>query len=226
MTFKTLEQRFLEQKNIYTQFPARTTVNSQPYVTITPDSPQSRGRIKDDNYALPVVSTQRDFERIKKFLASSNGKLFIAKQLLLQTGNTFADTKIYNPASPLLNTVPFLHIKRHISTSAVTQRIPGLLQVGTVTAFTPSPITQQYTGFRDFTRNFRNTITALGRNELRNAVGRIGGGLGNLLTTQSLGTSRPEFVVFGTANYNPRLTVSTTAAGRALNRRVEFKIRF
>lgn len=211
MASKTLADRFLEQKaNIYTQFSARAENSAQPFVTITPDTAQSRSRIKDDNRSVPFVSTQRDLQRIRSFINSPNGRLFIGKQLLLQTGNTFADTKIYNPASPLLNAVPFLHIKRHISTSAVITRIPGLLQVGTVNSFTPSPIPTTLSGFRDIRRNFGSTLRSL----IRNGVG----GITNILRDQTLESSRPEFIVFGPGNstqYNPKLPISTTISGRA-----------
>lgn len=43
-----------------------------------------------------------DVQRISKFLISQNGILFLANQFLLQTGNAFNETRIYNPASPIL----------------------------------------------------------------------------------------------------------------------------
>ena len=57
-----------------------------------------------------------DFIRTGKFLKDNPG--FTVKQLGLQTLNVGGDlgerANIYNPISPLLNTVPLLHFKRHI----------------------------------------------------------------------------------------------------------------
>jgi hypothetical protein len=59
-----------------------------------------------------------DYERIGKFLKSSAGKNFIVKQYGLQLLNVGGDlgqrANIYNPLSPLLNTLPLVHTNRHI----------------------------------------------------------------------------------------------------------------
>jgi hypothetical protein len=148
MTFKNLEDRFTKtSQDIYNRFP------SPPgqYVQVKPDTASAYSRIKDDSRELPIVSTKRDLERVAKFLTSGNGKLFIGKQLLLQTGNTFAETRVYNPASPLVNTVPFTHSTRYINQSNIsglsgilgtgTSTMPsrGFLQKDTVNLFTTSP---------------------------------------------------------------------------------------
>ena len=133
MAFTTLADRFAQSsQEIYGKFATRQTPDGQPYISILPDTADSRSRIKSDSQSVPVVSTQRDVTRVSRFLKSSDGLLFIAKQTLLQTGNTFVNTKLFNPASVLLNTVPFVHARRHIVTSAIVPNPSGLLQNSTV----------------------------------------------------------------------------------------------
>ncbi len=58
-----------------------------------------------------------DLKRTSKFILSPKGLAFTAKQFGLQVMNVGGDlgerANIYNPISPLLNTVPLLHFKRH-----------------------------------------------------------------------------------------------------------------
>lgn len=138
MTFKSLEQRFTESsKQIYTRFS-----NGQSIDPIIPDTAESRSRIKDDSRLLPAVSTVRDVKFISKFITSNNGAIFIAKQLLLQTGNTFAETRLYNPASPILNLIPSLHLVRHFGRPLSNLKTPtrenrGALQFDTIRPQSP-----------------------------------------------------------------------------------------
>jgi hypothetical protein len=130
MTLKTLEQRFNETaKDIYNRFqPDRDQL-----VSIKPDTNGvfgSRSRVKDDTRALPTTSFVRDSRRISNFLKSPQGRLYIGKQAVLQTGNTFEQTRIYNPLSNIR--IPnALRIKRYIGND--TSR--GLLQSSTLTSF-------------------------------------------------------------------------------------------
>ena len=55
--------------------------------------------------ALPIQSALRDGTRIRRFLGSGKGGAFLTKQILLQGFAPFDETKIYNPASPLLAAV-------------------------------------------------------------------------------------------------------------------------
>ena len=59
-----------------------------------------------------------DYNRLNKFLGTSEGKFFKTKQFGLQLLNVGGDlgerANIYNPISALLNTVPLLHFKRHV----------------------------------------------------------------------------------------------------------------
>lgn len=63
---------------------------------------------------LPLSSTVQDVKRLTLFTLSKRGILFLAKQQILQTGNTFESTRIINPAWILGNAVPFTHSKRAV----------------------------------------------------------------------------------------------------------------
>lgn len=132
MSFKTLEQRFNESsKQIYNRFqPSRDQL-----VSIKPDTNGnfgSRSRIKNDTRELPVTSFIRDTKRLTNFLKSPEGRLYIGKQIVLQTGNTFTETRIYNPLSNIQ--IPnVLRIKRNIGGD---DTVKGLLQKSTISQFT------------------------------------------------------------------------------------------
>ena len=70
-----------------------------------------------------AVSADRTFTdalRLGKFLLTPRGILFTAKQFALQALNVGGDlgerANVYNPISPIQNTVPFLHFDRHVET--------------------------------------------------------------------------------------------------------------
>lgn len=131
MTLKTLEERFNEKsKEIYSRFsPPRTQL-----VSIKPDTNGifgSKNNIKNDTQSIPTVSFVRDIRRVTNFLKSPKGVLYIGKQVFLQTGNTFGETRIYNPLSNFQIPNQFL-IKRNIGGNNTTK---GLLQPTTVTTF-------------------------------------------------------------------------------------------
>lgn len=178
MPFITLAERFEQQsKDIYSKF----APSSDQLVVVKPDTSGvfgSKSRIKNDTRAVPVVSTLRDTKRVSKFLTSPEGLLFLGKQTLLQTGNTFAETRVYNPASPLLNTVPFLHTRRHISSQTLTKNPSGLLQRATV---------QKMAGIVD-------TPSQPQRGLLARATSAVSSVL--LPTPQTYLTSRPEYSAF------------------------------
>jgi len=112
MTFHTLEDRFkANASTIYGRYG-----NADQLAEIKPDTSDSRSRIKNDSRAFPIVSTGRDLKLMGNFLKSldKGGPQFLATQTLLQTGNTFAETRLYNPLGTLIHTVPFVHTPRNI----------------------------------------------------------------------------------------------------------------
>lgn len=108
MSFSTLEQRFNQiSKQLYNRF----SPSGDQYITIKPNTQGvlgSESRIKNDSRSVPTVSTARDVTRVTRFWNSPEGRLFIGKQLLLQTGNAFAETRLYNPSNILITAVPFI----------------------------------------------------------------------------------------------------------------------
>lgn len=144
MAFTTLEDRFNQiSKQIYNRY----SPSGDQYVSIKPDTNGvfgSNSRIKNDSRSVPTVSTIRDVRRVTSFWNSPEGRLFIGKQLLLQTGNTFAETRLYNPINILLTAVPFIGtgITRHIgkpiglkNLKTPTRQLRGGLQQETLDKF-------------------------------------------------------------------------------------------
>lgn len=222
----TLKDLFEEKsQDIYKRFSTRKEPSDQPYISIRPDTSDSRSRIKDDTRALPFVSKTRDAQRISKFLRSSDGLLFLGKQALLQTGNTFENTKVVNPAEFLLNTAPFLHVRRHLN---VLDRTPGLLQIGTI-----STLSSRYAIAGSISGAVNNVVAR--RKSILGAVRSVAstyiGSKVDALTAQLKSTinitqinlpgdeSRPEFSVFTdkeTKIYTPVLFPAQPISQRGL----------
>ena len=57
---------------------------------------------KYESTIFPIGSAPIDVIRVSKFLGSGRGITFLGKQFLLQTGNPFNETRIYNPISPIV----------------------------------------------------------------------------------------------------------------------------
>jgi hypothetical protein len=124
MTFKNLESRFNENVNKLYSAGTLKFENGKP----------SNGRNDDplivrkpgngywgfgESRSLPVRSALIDVKRLTLFTLSKRGLLFLAKQQLLQTGNTFEHTRIINPVFAVGNAVPFLHIRRNLRPLAI-----------------------------------------------------------------------------------------------------------
>jgi hypothetical protein len=119
MAFKNLEQRYNE--NVEQLYRGATQkfdggrssigANDDPLITRRIGSGYWR---RGESRALPLASSVEDVKRLTLFTFSTRGVLFLAKQQLLQTGNTFEQTRVLNPAFTVGNAVPFLHIRRHL----------------------------------------------------------------------------------------------------------------
>lgn len=118
MAFTTLEERFNKAVNqLYaganTKFDngvPTTRATAEPFITRRPGSSQLG--IKTETRSTPVVSSLQDVRRLSLFQVSSRGILFLLKQQLLQTGNTFEATRLLNPTFVIGNAIPFIHAKR------------------------------------------------------------------------------------------------------------------
>lgn len=103
-------------------------VRSQQYIYKNPNEGQ-RTKIGGSR-SLSVSAAVQDTTRIRRFLGSNAGVKFIGKQLILQGFQPFDETKVYNPASPLIAAIRSASFgllerpTRHIDTSNI---LTGLL---------------------------------------------------------------------------------------------------
>jgi hypothetical protein len=119
MAFKNLEQRFNENVNrLYTgatyKFDNGIASNGKADAPLIVRAPGKGYWSKFEDRALPIQSTIQDVKRLTLFNLSKPGLLFLAKQQLLQTGNTFKFTRVINPTFVIANAVPYLHVKRNL----------------------------------------------------------------------------------------------------------------
>ena len=99
-------------------------------------------RMLQNSQSLPLVSGPRDIQRMNRYFRTSDGQNFKVFQQLLQAGNTFGQSRSYNPASVenmvlnynnanLLN--PLNRVSRLIEGTAIRDsRLQGRLQKETV----------------------------------------------------------------------------------------------
>lgn len=118
MAFKNLEQRFNERASVlyagstlkFNNGKASSGVNDDPLIVRRPGAGYWNAA---ESRSTPISSALQDVKRLSLFTASTRGVAFLAKQQLLQSGNTFAITRLLNPAFVVANAVPFLHVKRN-----------------------------------------------------------------------------------------------------------------
>lgn len=95
---------------------------------------------KNASREFPFSRAIEDVERIGKFVISGNGLLWMGKQFLLQTGNAFNETRLYNPVSPLIAAAMPLDLwafrpQRHIDLSSVSSIVGSFLGPGVGSLF-------------------------------------------------------------------------------------------
>ena len=135
MSFKNLEQRFKENTNkLYGAAKHKFDggkpskgANDDPLIVRKPADGYWNAA---ESRSTPITSAVNDVKRLTLFTASRRGVLFLAKQALLQTGNTFESTRVINPAFHLLNAVPFLHKRRMLKISDQKKDIVSLRRIG------------------------------------------------------------------------------------------------
>jgi hypothetical protein len=127
---KALYHRFSPYSN-YSQNGGFLNWGDQPfyyvYIDQAKDFPNNKA---PQTQAFPIQNSIIDVQRVTKFLVSGNGITFLAKQLLLQTGNAFDETRIYNPTSPIVAsamgmTLGSVRPQRFIDTSNILQSLLG-----------------------------------------------------------------------------------------------------
>lgn len=119
MSFKNLEQRFTENVNkLYDgatlKFEGGKASIGKADAPLITRVPGKGYWSKYEDRGKPVQSTIQDVKRLTLFQISKPGLLFLAKQQLLQSGNTFEQTRLINPAFVIANATPFLHVRRNL----------------------------------------------------------------------------------------------------------------
>lgn len=167
MSLKNLEKRFNEKVNqLYAG--ATSKFDNGKSSNAFNDDPLNVRRIGSESFgrasrllgrSLPVGRAAQDTLRLTKFLASWRGIGFLAKQYLLQTGNTFEITRLLNPlfvlgaaAAPAVGNI--VRIRRHwnprntllsrTDTSTPNVKKLGQLQVTTYNQNFLNPTTNQF----------------------------------------------------------------------------------
>jgi len=71
----------------------------QPFFYTYPDEAKE----SSEYYIVDLFKhSTKDVQRVSKWMISQGGILFITKQFLMQTGNAFNETRIWNPTSPIV----------------------------------------------------------------------------------------------------------------------------
>jgi len=251
MAFKGMDERFTaSMRQIYD---AHSTTeggpggrNDQPYVEIKPYD-KSREDTKNDSRFLPIGSVKRDLARLGKFSKSNAGLMFLVKQQTLQTGNTFSETRLLNPLFVMGNVVPYIHLRRPLSTPAsfsvdspsnLVSAAASFLTGKKSTATGPSPASLdskigkagrlQVSTSKNATGRVMGTVGAQGLlsmlppNKIVNAIT----GILSLKDQGSLGINeRPEFNVDGKGEYfSIALWKGTVRKNNSLSSNVESAI--
>lgn len=113
--FKGLEERFLErQQELYTKYPAQDG-SGQPFLFKLPNDPRRDQR--NTSRFFPAQAARNQYDRFLTFGRTGRGKEFYRTETILQTGNTFTETRLINPLFVLSNVNPNtmnLRIRRNI----------------------------------------------------------------------------------------------------------------
>jgi len=105
MIWRTNEHSLYHRLSPYSNYnKGRLTWGDEPFYFIYPDESGTypNSAMKYESTLFPIGSGPIDVIRVSKFLVSGRGLGFLAKQFLLQTGNPYNETRIYNPTSPIV----------------------------------------------------------------------------------------------------------------------------
>lgn len=110
----------------YVKYPYKEDDDTQPYRYTTLDNAEPMNNTFFEDQSNPVsLSARRDFNRMFQFSKSAQGLVFLGKQTFLQTGNTFAQTRLYNPLNVQIHSVPFVHMSRHVDVKQTVESLFG-----------------------------------------------------------------------------------------------------
>lgn len=211
MAFTNLEKKYNQTVNKLYKGDRTKFNDGKPSVGLNDDPLITRRR--GDGYfgaasralgrAIPVSSAFQDVKRLTLFTLSVRGITFLVKQQLLQTGNTFEQTRLINPLFAIGNAVPFLHLRRHLrpitggpggallkktDVSYANVRKLGQLQKSTYDGFTQNAGGGIGAFFKKLAGPITSTISAL---TAKKNVGEDFG-YGTPTSPEGWGKSRPE----------------------------------
>jgi hypothetical protein len=116
MGFKGLTDRYeATYKDLY-RLPVKTAGTDEPFLSFRPDDPK-RTQTESDSPTFFPGTIERESLRLARYLKSHRGMNFILRQAELQAGNTFSETRIFNPLFVGSLIVPFTHIKRPLDSA-------------------------------------------------------------------------------------------------------------
>lgn len=178
----------------------KKSADLNPIVYTRPDDPNNQQGVGNSDRLVPIAHVITDQRRMTRWLTSSRGILWLAKQQLLQTGNAISETRLINPLFINLNLTPNEHFKRQLrdqtdATLTSDEKSPASTrQVGSAGRLqkeTANQATVRITG----KPNAGSLLSALTTNQIaQTLIGTlgIGGGVGTLGVNE-----RPEFNVAG-----------------------------
>ena len=124
----TLQELFVQRESElydYVKYPYKDEDDTQPYRYTTLNNAEPMNPLLEDQSNPISLSARRDFNRMFQFSKSAKGVVFLGKQQFLQTGNTFTQTRLYNPLNVQIHTVPFVHKSRHLNIKQTIESILG-----------------------------------------------------------------------------------------------------
>ena len=124
----TLQELFVQKESElydYVKYPYGDEDDTQPYRYTTLDNAEPMNPFFEDQSNPISLSARRDFNRMFQFSKSAKGVVFLGKQQFLQTGNTFTQTRLYNPLNLQIHSVPFVHKSRHLNIKQTIESILG-----------------------------------------------------------------------------------------------------
>ena len=173
----------------------------EPFVYNFPDKTNTFLNGKYDSFSFPIGSAATDVIRMSKFIVSGKGVLFLAKNLLLQTGNSFNETRLYSPTEVLVSAArPGLlgltnRVTRHLDLSGggLVGILGSLVGIGSENSNQPS-----------------GTVDGSSLNGARREVNRTSIlSDGEHISTEYRGLSRAGTANIGLANFKSKWGVST-----------------
>ena len=124
----TLQELFVQRESElydYVKYPYKEDDDTQPYRYTTLDNAEPMNSLLEDQSNPISLSARRDFNRMFQFSKSTKGVVFLGKQQFLQAGNTFTQTRLYNPLNLQIHSVPFVHKSRHLNIKQTIESILG-----------------------------------------------------------------------------------------------------